>query len=136
MVGVRWVLRAQSAPEGRCAAGTPGAEGGCPHKHPACQGWQSHQPVSTHSVGMNYPSGNSPFGCERSSVFPAHPPPSQQFPQPASTCLPLPACLGPLTAPSPSLGEPGAGGSSFLPSLPCSLFSLVSTAHISMIDCV
>lgn len=122
MFGVRWVPRAQSAPEGRCAAGTSGAEGGCPWEHPACAGWQSAQPVSTHWVGMSYPSGNNPFGSGTSYVFPAHPPPPQQFPQPGSTCSPIPACPGALTAPSPSQGEPGAGGSRAAHSCPALCF--------------
>lgn len=95
-------------------------------------GWQSHQPVSSHSLGMSYPSSNNPLGSGRSSVFPAHPPHpsnSQSLPAPAGPSLPA---LGP-GSPQPF---PGGARCSFLPSLPCSLFSLVSTAHISMIDCV
>lgn len=137
--GVRWVLTAQSAPEGRCAPGAPGADGGCPSKHPACQDWQSHPPVSTHSVGMSYPRGNNPFGSGRPPIFPAHPPASQQFPQPASTCLPIPACPGALAEP-PALPWGSQVLVAAVPLIPaeppCSLFSLVSTAHISMIDCV
>lgn len=72
-------------------------------------GWQSHQPVSSHSLGMSYSLGmsNNPLGSGRSSAFPAHPP-HPRIPRACQHLLAHPCLPWALAAPSPSLGEPGA----------------------------
>lgn len=126
---------------GMYAPGAPGGDtgSGCPSDHTAQQDQQSHQPVAMHSVGLSYPTTNGPFRRGRPPLFLACPPASQRFPHPAGICRPITSCPGALTSPQPLPWEARCSWRpclSFLLSLPCSLFSLVSAAHISMIDCV